>query len=128
MKKLVSFILAGLMVGLMISGCQGEDMDQETHELLEDNEFTSLVTQTFNKIGIDIGEENIKIESDMENHGVRSVSVEVMCDDIEMRFSCFYTSETWSPVSISDVETDNIIGLLLQQKHMKMCMIGKPER
>ena len=35
MKKLVSFILAGLMVGLMISGCQGEDMDQETHELLE---------------------------------------------------------------------------------------------
>lgn len=55
MKKLVSFILAGLMVGLMISGCQGEDMDQETHELLEDNEFTSLVTQTFNKIGIDIG-------------------------------------------------------------------------
>ena len=106
MKKLVSFILAGLMVGLMISGCQGEDMDQETHELLEDNEFTSLVTQTFNKIGIDIGEENIKIESDMENHGVRSVSVEVMCDDIEMRFSCFYTSETWSPVSISDVETD----------------------
>ena len=32
MKKLVSFILAGLMVGLMISGCQGEDMDQETHE------------------------------------------------------------------------------------------------
>ena len=52
MKKLVSFILAGLMVGLMISGCQGEDMDQETHELLEDNEFTSLVTQTFNKIGI----------------------------------------------------------------------------
>lgn len=105
MKKLVCFILAGLMV-VGISSCQGEDPNQEASGLFADNEFMSLVTQTFNEIGIDIGAKDIKIESDTENHGVRSVSVEILYDDLEMCFSCFYTSETWSPVSISDVETD----------------------
>lgn len=105
MKKVVSFVLAGLMV-VMLSGCQVEGSKENESDLFADDEFISLVTKTFHEIGIDIGSEDIKIESDMENYGVRSVCAEVLYSDLKMCFSCFYASETWNPVSISDVDTE----------------------
>lgn len=105
MKKLIFFVLTGFMV-VGLAGCQSKEPEQNTSELLSNDEFLSLVSQTFTEIGMDVGSEDIKIESDTENFGTRSVRAEVVYNDLEMCFSCVYTSETWNPVSISDVDTE----------------------
>lgn len=103
MKKAILIILT---LGLMwcLFACSSNN---KPTGLLADEEFVECMKNTFAEIDINIDPKNCTIIEDNQlQSDYRSVTVQAIYNDVEMKYNCFYTSKCWTSVYISNLNSD----------------------